>query len=61
MKFLAENWLWILFVVVFVGMRLSGRGGCCGQGGHAGHQHKGNETLDKATSDTQQQPQGHTH
>ena len=56
MKFLAENWFWILVVVAFVAMHLSGRGGCCGHGGHAAYQHKGEET-----SDTQQQPQGHTH
>lgn len=29
MEWLANNWFWVLLVVVFIAMRLSGRG-CCG-------------------------------
>lgn len=57
MRFLAENWVWILFIVAFVAMHLTGHGGCCGaHGGHAGHSQR-----NKETPDAQQQPQVHAH
>ncbi len=34
MEWLAQNWLWILFAVFFVGMHMFGHGG---HGGHGGH------------------------
>lgn len=46
MKFLAENWVTILFVIMFV-LMLTGRGGCCGShGSHGGHHHKPEDSSD---------------
>ncbi len=43
MDWIRENWIFILFFILFVGMHLSGHGGC--GGGHGGHgeedEHKG--------------------
>lgn len=40
MEWLAENWLWVVIGVVFIGMHLSGRG-CCG--GHRDRRQSNNE------------------
>jgi hypothetical protein len=39
MKFLAENWFFILVLIAFVAM-MSGHGGCGMHAGHGGHTHK---------------------
>ncbi len=39
MKFLAENWFFILVLIGFF-LMVSGHGGCGMHGGHGGHQHK---------------------
>ncbi|RJQ52430.1 MAG: DUF2933 domain-containing protein [Nitrospiraceae bacterium] len=45
MEWVRENWVFIMFFVIFISMHLFG-GGCCGPGGHKGHgkeedEHKG--------------------
>ena len=37
-KFLSDNWLWILFVVGFIAMHRAGMGCGMGHGGHGGHE-----------------------
>lgn len=49
-KFLAANWLWILFVVGFIAMHRSGMGCGMGHGGHSGHGRT--HRQDTATSDS---------
>ncbi len=48
MEWLAENWLWVLIGILFVGMHMFGHGGHGGHGGndrqedpdkHSGHRH----------------------
>ncbi|MGB5926776.1 MAG: DUF2933 domain-containing protein [Cyclobacteriaceae bacterium] len=34
MKWLVENWLWIVFAIAFIAMHMFGHGG---HGGHSGH------------------------
>lgn len=34
MEWLAENWLWVIFGILFAGMHMFGHGG---HGGHSGH------------------------
>jgi hypothetical protein len=42
MEFLQSNWIWVVFIGLFVWMRLSG-GGCCGSGKN-GHGKRENES-----------------
>ena len=43
-EFLANNWFWVVLVLLFVGMHSFG-GGCCGVGRHAkGKKAGGDET-----------------
>ncbi len=42
MKFLAENWFFILVLIGFF-MMMSGHGGCGMHGGHGGHTHKNDD------------------
>lgn len=37
MSWFAENWIWVLFGVAFIGMHLFGHGGHGGRGGGCGH------------------------
>jgi len=39
MKWLAENWLWVLLGILFVAMHLFGHGGHGGTGKPSDHQH----------------------
>ncbi|MGE4545638.1 MAG: hypothetical protein AB7D06_16220 [Pedobacter sp.] len=41
MKWLADNWIWVIVIGIFLAMHLSGRG-CCG-GGHGGRKRPPNE------------------
>ena len=45
MEWLAENWIWVLIVILFVGMHLFGHG--C----HGGGKHHRNDTSDKRNTD----------
>lgn len=62
MDWLTQNWIWVVFLVLFVGMHLfghgghGGHGGGCGGGGH-GHDQEpvGGERPGK------DKPQGHQH
>lgn len=40
MKWLAENWIWIVFAIAFVAMHIFGHGG---HGGHSGHSNHGGQ------------------
>ena len=56
MDWLAQNWLWVLVFVIFIGLHLFGHGGHGGHGGgHGRHRpsDKGNAKVDKS--------QGHQH
>ncbi len=57
MNFLAANWLWILFIVGFVAMHLTGHGCCGGHGSHAGHRQKPEESPEARRDE----PQAHVH
>ena len=42
MEWIIENWFWIIFFVVFIGMHLFGHGSMHGgHGGEEGDEHKG--------------------
>jgi len=43
MEWLQQNWIFVLFFIIFIGMHLFGRGGCGGHGGHKGHDEEGGE------------------
>ncbi len=58
MKFLAENWFFILIVIAFFFM-MSGHGGGCGMhGGHGSHEHKTGEDTEPRS---EEQSYGHHH
>lgn len=47
MAWIAENWVWVLFIVGMIAMHLFGHGG---HGGHAGHGgHGGNDEREDDT------------
>ena len=41
MEWIIENWFWIMFFVIFIGMHLFGHGCHGGHGGKEGDEHKG--------------------
>ncbi len=45
MEWVRENWFFIIFFVIFIGMHLFG-GGCCGPRGHKGHEGHGEKEED---------------
>jgi hypothetical protein len=45
MKFLAENWFFILVLIGFF-LMMSGHGGCGMHGAHGGHGHKADTTTE---------------
>lgn len=57
MKFLADNWFFILILIVFVAM-MSGHGGCGMHGGHGGHPPK---TDDKTQAPGEEETHAHHH
>ncbi len=57
MKFLAENWFFILILIAFFVM-MSGHGGCGMHGGHGGHAHK---TDDKTEAPDEEEVHAHHH
>ncbi len=36
MDWIAQNWIWVVFFILFIGMHLFGHGGHGGHGGHSG-------------------------
>lgn len=57
MDWLAQNWIWVVFFVLFVGMHLFGHGG---HGGHGG----GGDSDQRPAGGEQpgkDKPQGHQH
>ena len=70
MDWLTQNWIWVVFFVLFIGMHLFGHGGhgggggCGGGGGHGGHggegggDDQGPAGKEQPGKDT---PQGHQH
>ncbi|NOZ53808.1 MAG: DUF2933 domain-containing protein [Gammaproteobacteria bacterium] len=64
MEWLAQNWLWVLIGVVFVGMHLFGHGGHGGGGsGHGGHDSSDKLRTDDADPDNAnpKKSSGHKH
>ncbi len=57
MKFLAENWFFILVLVGFF-LMMSGHGGCGMHGGHGGHAHK---TDEKTETHDEEEAHAHQH
>lgn len=59
MKFLAENWFFLLVLIAFFIM-MSGHGGCGMHAGHGGHAHKADDkTSDKTESSEEQEVHAH--
>jgi hypothetical protein len=56
MKFLAENWFFILVLIGFF-LMMSGHGGCGMHGGHGGHAHK----TDDKNEAPEEDPHAHHH
>lgn len=56
MKWLAENWLWIVFAIAFVAMHMFGHGGHSGHGGQENNNN--NEKRPQKGSDVDS---GHRH
>lgn len=64
MQWLAENWVWIVVFIVFVGMHMFGHGGHGGRGGHGGHGGGGRDEPRRPADKDEQgkdRPQGHQH
>jgi len=57
MKFMAENWFFILVLIGFF-LMMSGHGGCGMHGGHGGHAHK---TDEKTEAHEGEEVHGHHH
>ena len=64
MDWLAQNWIWVVFFGLFIGMHLFGHGGH-GGGGHGGHGGGCGGGHDRPPADGEQpgkdKPQGHQH
>jgi len=64
MDWLAQNWIWVVFFVLFIGMHLFGHGGHGGgaHGGHSGHG-GGRDEQEPAGGEQpgRERPQGHHH
>ncbi|MBN8761892.1 MAG: hypothetical protein J0I63_00855 [Thiobacillus sp.] len=64
MDWLAQNWIWVVFFVLFIGMHLFGHGGH-GGGGHGGHSGHGGGRDEQEPAGGEQpgreRPQGHHH
>lgn len=66
MDWLAQNWIWVVFFALFIGMHLFGHGGHGGGGGHGDHGGcGGGGGDDQGPTDKEQPrkdaPQGHQH
>ena len=60
MEWLAQNWIWVVFFVLFIGMHLFGHGGHGGRGGGC----CGGRDDQRPTEGAQpgkDKPQGHQH
>lgn len=55
-KYLSENWLWIVLVIAFIAMHRSGMGCGMGHGGHRDHHSTGRQdrTTDRPVEDDAQ-------
>ena len=64
MDWLAQNWVWVVISVLFIGMHLFGHGSH-GGGGCGGHGSHGDGDKQRAPADQDEQgvdrPQGHHH
>ncbi len=64
MEWVRENWFFIIFFVIFIGMHLFG-GGCCGPRGHKGHEGHGEKEEDEhkghgeGSSEKKEKKEGH--
>lgn len=58
MQWLAENWVWIVVFVVFIGLHMFGHGGHGGGGGCGGG---GEERRRRRRQGEAERPSGHQH
>ncbi|MGA9163715.1 MAG: DUF2933 domain-containing protein [Thiobacillus sp.] len=60
MDWLTQNWIWVVFFVLFIGMHLFGHGG---HGGHGGCGRGGGDEQPPAGGERpgRDKPQGHQH
>jgi len=65
MDWLAQNWIWVVIFVLFIGMHLFGHGGHGGHGGQGGHGGCGGGRDEQQPEGGEQpgrdKPQGHQH
>lgn len=64
MEWLAQNWVWVVIFVLFIGMHLFGHGGHGGRGSHGGHGGCCGGDEQRASGGEQpgkDRPQGHQH
>jgi len=67
MDWLAQNWFWVVVLVLFFAVHLFGHGGHGGHGGHRGHGGDTDATRGPADKDKDKdeqdktRPQGHQH
>lgn len=60
MDWLAQNWIWVVFLALFIGMHLVGHGGHGGHGGGCGHG-GGDQSPTDGEPAGKKKPQGHHH
>lgn len=58
MEWLAQNWIWVVFFILFIGMHLFGHGG---HGGHSGGGGRDEQEPAGGEKPGKQRPQGHQH
>ena len=58
MDWLAQNWIWVVFFILFIGMHLFGHGGHGGHGGCGGGHDRRPAVGEQPGQD---KPQGHQH
>ena len=61
MAWLAQNWVWVLFFVAFIGMHAFGHGGHGGHGKRSDEAGKDTTPEDESRSGPDSKPTGHQH
>jgi len=57
MEWLTQNWIWVVFFALFIGMHLFGHGGHGGHGGGGG----GDQRPTEGEQAGKDKPKGHQH
>lgn len=62
MDWLAENWIWLLVGIAFIGLHLFGHGGHGGHGGQGGHgSHGGKDKSNQSPWNESEKDQSGSH